>query len=43
MVNEALFLIKYDFDKKLSDFNRLYIAALNGDLPHPIVKISITK
>ena len=43
MIEEACFLLKYDFEHSLSDVNRLYHCALSGDLPKPIVRISITK
>ena len=43
MLEEAAFLFKYDFENSLTDLNRLYGGALSGDLPTPIVKISVVK
>jgi len=45
MLKEAHYLVKFDFDNGISDFNRLYPACLSPTDPFPekIVKISITK
>ena len=43
MVQEALYLMKFDFDNSITDLNRLYIGALSGDLPDRIIRISVSK
>jgi hypothetical protein len=43
MIKEALYLIKFDFENEISDFNRLYQAALSGEMPERIVRASVSK
>jgi ankyrin repeat protein len=43
MIKEALYLIKFDFENEISDFNRLYHCALSGELPDRIIRASVTK
>ena len=43
MIKEALYLINYDFENGITDLNRLYGAALSGDMPERILRISVCK
>ena len=43
MIQEAKYLIKFDFDNEVTDLNRLYYAALSGELPDRFLRISVCK
>jgi len=45
MVAEAKYLVQFDFDNGINDFNRLYPASLSTSepLPEKMVKISVVK
>ena len=43
MVQEAKYLIKFDQENEITDFNKLYYAALSGDLPDRMLRASVSK
>jgi ankyrin repeat protein len=43
MVNEAKYLLNFDFENDMTDLNKLYPGALSGELPDRILRISVSK
>ena len=43
LLQEARYLLQFDFENDCTDLNRLYHCCLSGELPDRIIRISVSK